>query len=42
MVGAVGEGLWGRMLVAKRENNGVIKAALFRSFGRGKTGISQG
>ena len=40
--GGEGEGLSGRMLGAKRGNNGVTKAALFRSCGRGKTGISQG
>ena len=46
MVGGVGEGkgrgsgeeCWGQ----RGENNGVTKAALFRSCGRGKTGISQG
>lgn len=34
----VGEECWGQ----RGENNGVTKAALFRSCGRGKTGISQG
>ena len=46
VVGGVGEGkgrgsgeeCWGQ----RGENNGVTKAALFRSCGRGKTGISQG
>ena len=33
-----GEECWGQ----RGENNGVTKAALFRSCGRGKTGISQG
>ena len=33
-----GEECWGQ----RGENNGVTKAALFRSCGRGKTGISPG
>ena len=33
-----GEECWGQ----RGENNGVTKAALFHSCGRGKTGISQG
>ena len=33
-----GEECWGQ----RGENNGVTKAVIFRSCGRGKTGISQG
>ena len=40
--GGEGEGLWEEGRGQSGENNGVTKVALFRSCGRGKTGISQG